>query len=168
MKPPHNVTFSALVSIGLLNSHYCMYWYGKLQQFMVQRCPKYESYQKKLQIKVVRIWISSKKVRERVCLPLHRVELGGSKDWKVPSIILYGKGWITFSSGLTAAKNTHRIKKKLQIKVVWNWILYKILPRALMSISHWGGARGLKKLAYLKYYSIGKTLPKIHMASKKA
>ncbi len=41
-------------------------------------------------------------------------------------------------------------------------------PRALMSISRWGGARGLERLACSKYYSVWKTLPKIHMASKKS
>ncbi len=33
----------------------------------------------------------------------------------------YVQKWrIIFNLGVSAAKNTHRIKKKLQIKVVWN------------------------------------------------
>ncbi len=30
-----------------------------------------------------------------------------------------------FNLGLNTAKNMYHIQKKLQIKVVWNWILYK-------------------------------------------
>ncbi len=37
-----------------------------------------------------------------------------------------------------------------------------------MSISPSSGASGLERLACSKYYSVGKTLPKMHIASKKA
>ncbi len=80
---------------------------------------------KKFQIKAVRNWILSKKVPERLCLSHPRVELGGSKNWQVWSIVLKGKSKLRSTLGLNAAKNTHRIKKKLQIKVVRNWISSK-------------------------------------------
>ncbi len=57
-------------------------------QFMAQRYQKYASHQKKVQIKVFQNWISSEKVRERICLSLLGVELGGSKDGQIRSIIL--------------------------------------------------------------------------------
>ncbi len=40
--------------------------------------------------------------------------------------------------------------------------------RALMSIFPCSGASALERLACSKYYSVGKMLPKIHVASKKA
>ncbi len=54
----------------------------------VQHSQKFASHRKKLKIKIVQNWITSKKVSERICLSPSRVELGGSKDWHVRSIIL--------------------------------------------------------------------------------
>ncbi len=65
---------------------------------------------KKLQIKVVRNWISYKKVRECIRLSLPGVGLVGLKDWYGWNSILY---WNTFNLGLNTARNTHRIKKVL-------------------------------------------------------
>ncbi len=62
-------------------------------QFRARHCQKYTSHQKKLPIKVVQNWISSKKVRKGICLsPPPREELEGLKDWQVRSIIMYWNG----------------------------------------------------------------------------
>ncbi len=45
-------------------------------------------------------------------------------------------------------------KKKIEVKVVKNSVLYKKLEWAHMSISHWSGAWGLERLPYLKYYNV--------------
>ncbi len=60
-------------------------------QFMAQHRQNYVSYQKKLQLKIVRDWISHKKVTGRLCLSSTSVEPGASKDWHIRSIILYEK-----------------------------------------------------------------------------
>ncbi len=49
---------------------------------MAQHCQKYASHQKKLQIKVVRNRILSKKVHERICLLPPGMELGAQKIGK--------------------------------------------------------------------------------------
>ncbi len=57
-----------------------LYWNSKNIQFRAQRCQKYASHEKKLQIKVVQNWILYKKVPECICLSPPEVELEGSKD----------------------------------------------------------------------------------------
>ncbi len=67
----------------------------KLQNYIQSRaqcCQKYASYQKNLQIKVVRNWISYKKVPERIRLSPPRVELGDAKDWYGWNIIVLWNG----------------------------------------------------------------------------
>ncbi len=91
---------------------------------MAQYCQKYASHQKKLQIKVVRHWISSKKVRELICLSPPGVELGDSKDWQVPSIILKGNSKL-HSIYCSILRKIRTASKKFQIKVVRNWISSK-------------------------------------------
>ncbi len=111
---------------------------------------------KKLQIKVVWNWILYKKVRERICLSPRGVELEGSKNWYGWNVL---KWQIIFKLGLNTAKNTYHIKKKLQIKVVWNWISYKRSSSAYVyffSSSLPSGARGLERLIWLKYYIVQK------------
>ncbi len=54
-----------------------------------QHCQKYTSHPKKFQIKVVRNWISYKKVREHMCVPPHGVEPRGMKDCYSWNITLY-------------------------------------------------------------------------------
>ncbi len=78
-------------------------------------------FQKKLHIKVVQIWISYKKVPERMCLSPYRAEPGASKDWYGCYIILL-KLQMTFHLGHDATKNMHFFKKKLQMKV-HSWLL---------------------------------------------
>ncbi len=45
-------------------------------------------------------------------------------------------------------------KKKLQMKVVQNLISYKKVPERICLSPSWNGARGLKRLIWLKYYYI--------------
>ncbi len=78
---------------------------------MAQRCQKYASPGKKLNIKVVRNRISSEKVRERICLSPRRGELGGSKDWYGWKIILHRSGRKHSFKGSTLSK-IHIIWKK--------------------------------------------------------
>ncbi len=63
-----------------------MYLYGKLHSIYGSTLPKIRIALKK----VVRNWISPKKVPEDICLSPPGVELGGSKDWQVQNIILKG------------------------------------------------------------------------------
>ncbi len=56
-------------------------------QFMSQRCQKYASHQKKLQINIVRKWSSCEKGRERIGLSPPRVEMGALKDWHVRQVL---------------------------------------------------------------------------------
>ncbi len=92
--------------------------------FWVERCQKYASHQKKLQIKVVRNWISPEKVRKRICLSFPGVELGGSKDWQVQNIIMYRNSKLhLIQCSMLPKIRMH--EKKLPIKVVWHWISSK-------------------------------------------
>ncbi len=85
-------------------------------QFRAQCCQKCASHEKEVQIKVVRNWISYKKVRKHICLSLSGVELEGSKDWPVRSIMEkyydVGKRQISFNLGLNTAKNTQHTHTK--------------------------------------------------------
>ncbi len=54
--------------------------------------------------------------------------------------------------GLSAAKNTDYLKKKLESKVVENSIFYKKLGAHVYL--HQSGVRGLKRLSCLKYYNV--------------
>ncbi len=56
-------------------------------QFRVQRCQKYASHPKKLQIKIVWNWISYKKVHERTCLISPMVWSHGA--WKTDMIKIW-------------------------------------------------------------------------------
>ncbi len=57
-----------LTSINLVIIFDYVEWANYIQ-FRAQHCQKYASHEKKLEIKVVRHWILSKKVRKRICLP---------------------------------------------------------------------------------------------------
>ncbi len=79
---------------------------------------------KTFQIKVVRNWILYKKVRTCICLSTPRVELEGSKDWQLQSIILKGNSKLyTFRAQCCQKYASHQ--KKLHIKVVHYWISSK-------------------------------------------
>ncbi len=61
---------------------------------------------------------SLQKVMGCICLFSPGVELGGSKDWQVRSIIMQGMEENRLTSWFNAAGNTDYMKKKVQIKIV--------------------------------------------------
>ncbi len=75
---------------------------------------KYVAHQKKPQVKVVWNWISYKKVREHIGLSLPWLDLGSSKGFQRSGCLKsfnVQKYEIRFTLALSAANNTHYIKK---------------------------------------------------------
>ncbi len=99
---------------------------GKIHSILGSTPQKYASNQKKLQIKVLQNWILYQKVRERVYLHPHPPPQSRARRLKRLIWLKYyfiPKRQNTFNFGLNTRKI--RIKsKKLQIKVLQNWILY--------------------------------------------
>ncbi len=104
-------------------------------------------------------------------------KIGKFKKVIETSMYQYSKWESIFSLWLNAAKNTHRIKKKLKIKVVQNWISYKkVHERICLSPPGMepGGSKDshLWKIIMYKNGEVdsvwGSTPPKIRIASKKA
>ncbi len=106
-------------------SRFIMRLYGFDAKFRAQRCQTYVSRTKKLQIKVVRNWISYKKVPERICLsPPPKVELGTRKIGIFEVLLCREMAiYIQFRTQRCQKYTSH--EKKFQIKLVRNWILYK-------------------------------------------
>ncbi len=69
---------------------YYIYWNGKkYTPFRAQRCRKYATQPKNLQVKVVRHWILSKKVCRGICLSPPEWSLGARKIYMVEILHLY-------------------------------------------------------------------------------
>ncbi len=67
---------------------------------------------------------------EHICLSPPGVKLGGSKDWQVRSIILKGNSKLHSIYGSMLPK-LPITSKKLQIKVIWNWIFSKKIHKRI-------------------------------------
>ncbi len=128
--------------------------YGFDTKFKTQRCQKYASHEKKLQIKVVRNWISYKKVRERMCLSPPRVQLGGLKDWHVWSTVYREMAnYIQFRAQPCQKYASHTKKASDKSYSELNFIQkcpqrICLFPSSTPSLSR---ARGLQRLILLKY-----------------
>ncbi len=137
-----------------------------------------------------KIRITSKKASNKSCLKLNFIQKSPGahmsiSPWsgargleRLASSNYYseGKQKITFNLGLNAAKNTHGIKKKLQIKVVQNWISYKKVRECMClsppGVELWGSRdTHLWKIIMYKNGEVDSVWapmpPKIHIASKK-
>ncbi len=97
----------------------------KYIHFPAERCENYQLYQKVVQIKVIKKWISYEKVSVRMCPSPPGGELGGSKDCHLWNIIVcteMGK-WIYFRA--QCYPNYRLYQKIVLIKVAENWNSYK-------------------------------------------
>ncbi len=88
--------------------------------FWVERCRKYTSHQKSFKQKLFGIEFCPKKSASAYVISPHGVELGGSKDWQVRSIILQGNSKLHSIQGSTLPK-THIASKKASNKSFSKW-----------------------------------------------
>ncbi len=127
---------------------------AKYIRLRAQRCQKYASHGKKLKIKVVWNWISSKKVRKRVSLSPPGVELGGFKDQYVWNLIMYRN--VNLGSLYGSALLKIRISKKASNKSCLELNFVQKSSWAHISISPRSGDRGLQRSVCLKSYNVQK------------
>ncbi len=122
-----------------------------------ERCQKYASHPKKLQIKVVRNWILYKKVRERcVYLPPPLIGARGLERliWLKYNIVLKREN--TFTSGLNTLPKIRIASKKASNKSCSELNFVQKSPQAHLAIFLQSGARGLERLIWLKYNTLMK------------
>ncbi len=94
------------------------------------------------------------------------VELGAQKIGKFR--VLLCRETVNYIQFRTQCCQKYASQKKTSNKSCSELNFVQKSNRVLMSISLWDGTRGLERLACSNYYSIGKTLPKIQITSKKA
>ncbi len=125
--------------------------------FLDKCCKNYQSYQKIVQIKVVRKWISYKKISERIYLSPPGVELGVSKNCHFWNIIMYWNGKVDSLQGSMLPKISVT-SKNTSNKSYWALNFVQKSRWLHKSVSLKSRARGSQRLICFKYYMVLKLI----------
>ncbi len=135
--------------IDIVEIQYCTETENYIK-FRPQRCQKYASQPKKLQIKVFWNWILPEKVRDRIPSITPQSGAIGLERLILSKYNIVTKLKITLNLGLNAAKNTHS-SKKASNKSFSELNFAQKSARAHTSMTPHSGARWLERLILSKY-----------------